>query len=122
MRRRTPPLHAFGEAISDDDGTTWRPGLRFADINAIAGCLAVACQDDCQMRAAQQQWPAAMCAAAPPPDPSVRVDAGTPAPVVDASASRPDATPLPPLTDARRAARRDHRPCVRRRRRHSAAR
>ena len=45
-------------------------GPHFAEVNAIAGCLAVACQDNCQeLRAAQQQWPAAMCAAAPPPDP-----------------------------------------------------
>ena len=43
-------VHAFGEALSDDDGATWTPGLRFAEIDAIAGCLAVACQDDCQMR------------------------------------------------------------------------
>ena len=100
-------VHPFGEALSDDDGATWTPGLRFAEIDAIAGCLAAACQDDCQMRAAQQQWPAAMCAAAPPADPSPVVDAGTPPPVADAAAPRPDAaahrpdaTVLPPLTDA----------------------
>ncbi len=100
-------VHPFGEALSDDDGTTWAPGLRFAEIDAIAGCLAAACQDDCQMRAAQQQWPAAMCAAAPPADPSAArrrrhtaalADASAPRP--DAAASLADATLLPPLTDA----------------------
>jgi MYXO-CTERM domain-containing protein len=93
-------MHPFGEALSDDDGTTWAPGLRFADIDAIAGCLAAACQGDCQMRAAQQQWPTAMCAAAPPPDPISMPDAGPPTPIVDASVSLADATPPPPLADA----------------------
>ncbi|HSS37853.1 MAG TPA: sialidase family protein, partial [Polyangia bacterium] len=103
-------VHPFGEALSGDEGVTWTPGLRFAEIDAIAGCLAVACQDDCHMRAAQKQWPAAMCAAAPPADPLA--DAGPPPPLADASVPRPDAsvpladaTPPPPVVDA--AARRD---------------
>lgn len=77
-------VHPFGEAVSEDDGTTWAPGLRFANIDAIAGCLAAACQGDCQMRAAQKQWPAAMCAAAPPPDPVVAADASSAPPFADA--------------------------------------
>ena len=93
-------VHPFGEALSQDDGSTWTPGLRFAQIDAIAGCLAAACQDDCRMRAAQQQWPAAMCAAAPPPDPVPIIDAGAPPPRTDASAPAADAGPPPVLTDA----------------------
>ena len=86
-------VHPFGEALSGDEGVTWTPGLRFAEIDAIAGCLAAACQDDCHMRAAQQQWPAAMCAAAPPADPLA--DAGPPPLLADASVPRPDAS-VPP--------------------------
>jgi hypothetical protein len=72
---------------------TWTPGLKFAAINAIAACVATTCQSDCQARAAQKQWPAAMCAAAPPTDaavdPPMPVDAGEPPPpVVDAAAPR----------------------------------
>ncbi|MES1210629.1 MAG: sialidase family protein, partial [Pseudomonadota bacterium] len=93
-------VHPYGEALSSDDGTTWAPGLRFTQINAIASCLAAACQADCKMRAAQQQWPAAMCAAAPPVDPVPVADAGSPAPRADASVPLADATTLPPLTDA----------------------
>jgi MYXO-CTERM domain-containing protein len=85
-------VHPFAEAVSDDDGATWAPGLRFAAIDAIAGCLADACQSDCQARAAQGQWPAGMCAAAPPADPDPVTDAGLPPPVADAG--------LPPPVDA----------------------
>ncbi|HVT06588.1 MAG TPA: sialidase family protein [Polyangia bacterium] len=93
-------VHPFGEAVSQDDGTTWAPGLRFSQIDAIAGCLAAACQDDCRMRASQQQWPVAMCAAAPPPDPAPVIDAGSPPSLTDASAPATDAAPPPVLTDA----------------------
>ncbi|HVY39075.1 MAG TPA: sialidase family protein [Polyangia bacterium] len=93
-------VHPFGEALSQDDGSTWTPGLRFAQIDAIAGCLAAACQDDCRMRAAQQQWPAAMCAAAPPVDPAPVMDAGSPPTRTDASSPATDAGPPAVLTDA----------------------
>ncbi len=95
-------IHAFGEAVSTDDGTTWAPGLRFSEIDAIAGCLAAACQDDCQMRAAQQQWPAAMCAAAPPADLGPVPDGGAPTPARDGSPPPPagDGGPPPVLADA----------------------
>jgi hypothetical protein len=91
----------YAEATSEDGGMTWVPALRFADIDAIAGCVAAACQTECQARADQGQWPAAMCAAAPPSNPIVvdPVDAGPPVDPVDAS------LPPPPLVDA--AARRD---------------
>ena len=73
-------LNPFAEATSTDEGTSWTPGLAFAQVSAIAPCLMSACQADCQMRAQQQQWPAAICSAeAPvgdPPDAAVTTDAG----------------------------------------------
>jgi hypothetical protein len=56
----------IAEAISTDAGATWQRGLALADVAAIDACVASACQDDCATRAAAGQWPAAMCAAAPP--------------------------------------------------------
>jgi hypothetical protein len=90
-------LVPFAEATSTDDGATWARGMAIADIAAIAPCVMAACQSDCTARAAQRQWPAAMCAAAPPaadpPDAGVGVDATTPGAVV--VAPPPDAaTPL----------------------------
>ena len=94
----------FAQATSEDGGMTWRPGLQFAAIAAIAGCAAAACQSDCQARAAQGQWPAAMCAAAPPSDaavdPPLSPDAGAPPPpLVDAAAPH-DAVAAPAPLDA----------------------
>ncbi|HXU62567.1 MAG TPA: hypothetical protein VN962_12745, partial [Polyangia bacterium] len=94
----------FAQATSDDGGMTWTPGLNFAAIDAIAACVATTCQSDCQARAAQKQWPAAMCGAAPPTDaavdPPVPHDAGEPPPpVVDAAAPR-DAMAVPAPVDA----------------------
>jgi MYXO-CTERM domain-containing protein len=73
-------LGPFAEATSTDEGTTWTPGLAFAQVSAIAPCLESACQADCEMRAQQQQWPAAICTAQAPvidsPDAATVVDAG----------------------------------------------
>jgi hypothetical protein len=96
-------VEPYAQASSDDDGLTWAPGLAFSNIAAILPCLASACQADCQMRAAQKQWPAAMCAAAPaaprdasgPPLP----DAGVPPVLVDA-AREADAMPVRTVGDA----------------------
>lgn len=94
----------FAQATSADGGMTWMPGLRFDAIDAIAGCAAAACQSDCQARAVQGQWPAAMCGAAPPSDaavdPPIRPDAGSPPPpLVDAARPR-DAVAVPAPVDA----------------------
>ena len=73
-------LGPFAEATSTDEGTSWTPGLAFAQVSAITPCLMGACQADCAMRAQQQQWPAAICSAtAPagdPPDAAIAIDAG----------------------------------------------
>ncbi len=87
-------LEPFAEATSTDDGATWAPGMATADIAAIAPCLMAACQTDCTARAAQRQWPAAMCAAAPPAadPPDAGADTKTPGAVV-VVAPPPDAAP-----------------------------
>jgi hypothetical protein len=99
---------SFAEAASADDGLTWMPGLEFSEVSAILPCVASACQTDCRMRAAQGQWPLAMCTAAAPVGPTNprtgAVDAGVPPVLVDA-ASGADAMPVPihmPLDASRR--------------------
>lgn len=95
----------YAQATSADGGMTWTRGLRFAQIDAIAGCVAAACQSDCQARAVQGQWPAAMCAAAPPRDASMdppgdpTVDAASD-PIRDAGSDPPDAGLPPPILHA----------------------
>src|SRR6185312_2504311 len=86
-------LGSFAEATSPDEGSTWTPGLAFAQVAAIDPCVKGACQADCLMRAQQQQWPATICAAAPP------VVAAPDAGLVDAGAAR-DAASVGLLTDA----------------------
>jgi hypothetical protein len=94
-------LVPFAEATSTDEGQSWTPGMAFAAVAAIDPCVQTACQNDCAARAAQQQWPATMCTAAPPPpDP---LDAGIDAPTTDAvvvgqptdAAARIDASDVP---------------------------
>ncbi|HEY4393611.1 MAG TPA: sialidase family protein [Polyangia bacterium] len=74
----------FAEASSTDEGETWSPGMAFTSVAAIEPCVKAACQSDCAARAAQQQWPAAMCAAAPPSadPPDAGLDAQLPGDVV----------------------------------------
>jgi hypothetical protein len=100
----------FAEAASTDLGRTWTPGLKFAQIDAIAPCASAACQADCAARAAQGQWPAAMCAAAPSDPPTGDPDGGPPPPLLDAAAgpdaagpdaARPDAAPPPDAAPTR---------------------
>lgn len=88
-------LGPVAEATSTDEGTTWTPGLTFAQVAAIDPCVKSACQTDCAMRAQQQQWPATVCAAAPPPPVTGPSDAG----LVDAGAL-PDAAAAGLLADA----------------------
>jgi hypothetical protein len=94
-------LVPFAEATSTDDGATWTPGMALADVAAIAPCVMSACQTDCAARAAKRQWPASICAAAPPPaNPrDAGTDAKTPGSVVVApaadAAARVDAGDVP---------------------------
>jgi hypothetical protein len=97
-------LAPFAEATSTDDGTTWTPGLSFPQVAAIAPCLMSACQTDCQTRAQQGQWPAALCAASAPvgdpPGAAVEIDAGAPDAIAvgaphDAAVTRIDAGDTP---------------------------
>jgi hypothetical protein len=95
-------LVPFAEATSTDDGASWTPGVTFADVTAIAPCVMAACQTDCAARAAQQEWPAAICAAAPPSidPPDAGADAEAPdalvvSPPIDAAAPRVDAGDVP---------------------------
>ncbi|HVV52904.1 MAG TPA: sialidase family protein, partial [Polyangia bacterium] len=67
-------LDPFAEATSTDEGTTWTPGLVFGQVAAITPCVKSACQSDCLMRAQQQQWSPAVCAADLPV--TVLTDAG----------------------------------------------
>jgi MYXO-CTERM domain-containing protein len=95
-------LAPFAEASSTDEGATWTPGMTFAAVAAIEPCVKAACQTDCVARAAQQQWPATMCAAAPPP--SDPLDAGLDAGSSDAVAvgEPTDATPRLDASDVPR--------------------
>jgi MYXO-CTERM domain-containing protein len=88
-------LMPFAEASSTDEGASWTPGMAFAAVAAIEPCVQAACQSDCVARATQQQWPATMCAAAPPPPaPS---DAGVDARATDAVAVGQPADAAPRL-------------------------
>src|SRR5262249_13846155 len=62
--------------LSTDEGQSWQPFMRYADIQAIDACARTQCQADCQMRADIDQWPAEMCAATPQPRPVDDADAG----------------------------------------------
>jgi len=70
-------LEDYALFISTDEGTSWQPLMAFADIQAIAACAKAQCQDDCQMRADIDQWPAEMCAATPAPKPVDGGDSGS---------------------------------------------
>jgi MYXO-CTERM domain-containing protein len=83
--------YAIGE--SSDEGQTWRPLLRYGDIQAIEACVKTVCQASCVMEADLSIWPPEMCTADPAPSP---VDGSAPGSVDaaagDARASSPPAT------------------------------
>jgi len=63
------PALAFALGESTDEGTTWTPMMTYDQVQAIAGCLKAACQDDCQAKADLGLWDSAMCAADAMPRP-----------------------------------------------------
>jgi hypothetical protein len=67
----------FAVGFSTDEGTTWRPLMHYAQIQAIDGCVKTQCQAACQKQAGAGLWPAAVCGATPSPLPPR--DLGSPA-------------------------------------------
>jgi MYXO-CTERM domain-containing protein len=51
----------YALAISNDEGSSWRPFMRYSDIKATDSCAKTRCQADCQTRAGMGQWSAAVC-------------------------------------------------------------
>ena len=93
-------LEDYALAISTDEGTSWKPLMAFANIQAIAACAKAQCQDDCRMRADIGQWPAEMCAATPAPSrstagPEVAARRAEAAPAEEPGRARADAPTRP---------------------------
>jgi hypothetical protein len=59
---------SFALATSIDEGTTWQPLMRYADVEAIAACVQVQCQDPCLLQASRSLWSQEICAPAQPAD------------------------------------------------------
>jgi hypothetical protein len=72
---RTGGPFAIGTSI--DEGSTWQPLMRYADVQAIAACAQVACEDSCLFEASLQLWSTQTCSAPAPPDGSAP-DVGSP--------------------------------------------
>lgn len=68
----------FALGISTDDGASWKPWLRYADVGRIKACAASACARACGRMVALGLWDAAVCVS---PDTS----AGTTPPAVGAA-------------------------------------
>ena len=68
-------VDGYAIGASTDDGATWRPVLRYDQVQAIPACLRATCQTDCQTLAPLLWTPDICSADAPPPPPSS--DAGT---------------------------------------------
>jgi len=62
--------NGFALAKSTDDGMTFQPILRFADLTAISSCAKTLCADDCELKVNLGTWDESVCTAT--------VDAGTP--------------------------------------------
>ncbi len=61
--------NGFALAKSTDDGVTFQPILRFADLTAISSCAKTVCTDDCNQKVNLGTWDQNVCTAT--------VDAGT---------------------------------------------
>jgi len=66
----------FAIGTSADEGATWQPLMRYADVQAVTACAQIQCQDDCLLQASRGLWPPAICAPPPAPDAAV-TEAGT---------------------------------------------
>jgi hypothetical protein len=80
----------FAIATSIDEGTTWQPLVRYADIQGVDACVQKQCLDSCLLQASRDLWSADICSPAPPPDVAI-----------DASAEPRDATAAGPDRDQR---------------------
>jgi hypothetical protein len=80
--------NGFALAKSTDDGMTFQPILRFADMKAISSCVKAICASDCETKVNLGVWDESVCTADGP-----MVDAGT-AHVPDASTSDSGTTPM----------------------------
>ena len=69
--------------VSGDDGATWEPVMRYADMTGPKACLVEHCGPACVEYADMKLWPVQIC---PAPPPEVESDAGA---AVDAGAPRP---------------------------------
>jgi hypothetical protein len=65
---RTGGPFAIGTSI--DEGSTWQPLMRYADVDGIAACAQVTCQDACLFEASLQLWSTQTCSPPEPPDAS----------------------------------------------------
>lgn len=65
----------FAVGTSTDEGTSWKPLMRYNQVAAIDTCVKAACQDVCQTEVHLGLWDQAVCAASAPPHP----DGSTPA-------------------------------------------
>ena len=86
--------NGFALAKSTDEGTTFQPILRFADMKAISSCVKTICAADCETKVNLGIWDESVCTADGP-----MVDAGTGAGgatghVPDASTTDSGTTPM----------------------------
>jgi hypothetical protein len=80
----------FAVGSSTDEGTTWKPLMHYADVQAIDTCVKAQCQDLCQTEVDLGVWSADVCAATPQPRPIVDAGAAKDAgPAMDAGADAP---------------------------------
>lgn len=56
-------LDGFALARSNDDGESWTPVLKFADIAAVASCRRDACAQACRMQSSYGTFPVQVCGA-----------------------------------------------------------
>ncbi len=66
--------NGFALAKSTDDGVTFQPILRFADLQAISSCVKTICADDCNLKVNLGIWDESVCSATAMPKP---VDGGS---------------------------------------------
>jgi len=56
---RTGASFAIGTSI--DEGSSWQPLMRYADVHAVAACAQVACEDACLLQASLELWSPQIC-------------------------------------------------------------